>query len=39
VPHDSARLPGAPEHSLLALGHIGLTWSAEVLRLLKEELA
>ena len=39
VPHDSARLPGAPEHSLIALGHIGLTWSAEVLRLLKEELA
>ncbi len=39
VPHDSARLPGAPEHSLLALGHIGLTWSAEVLRLLKKELA
>jgi triacylglycerol lipase len=39
VPHDSAGLPGAPEHILPALGHIGLTWSAEVLRLLKEELA
>lgn len=39
VPHDSGRLPGAAEHILPALGHIGLTWSAEVLRLLKEELA
>jgi hypothetical protein len=39
VPHNSSRLPGAAEHILAALGHIGLTWSAEVLRLLKEELA
>ncbi len=38
VPHDSGRLPGAPEHILPALGHIGLTWSSAVLRLLKEEL-
>jgi triacylglycerol lipase len=39
VPHDSGRLPGAREYILPALGHIGLTWSPAVLRILQKELA
>lgn len=38
VPHDSARLPGAREYVLSSLGHIALTFSPAVLRILRKEL-